>query len=85
MTIIKADTNGRQKLVNKPPSSTPDLTLNDLTPTKKRAYIIRRIAEPRIRDHKVNGKPYYYFCQGTDKEIYLGDAAAILRAVKGAK
>lgn len=29
-----------------------------------------------------NGKKYYYYCRGTDPEIYLGTAEAILRKVK---
>lgn len=47
--------------------------------TKKR---IRRIADPHVRAHKVKGRNYYYFCRGTDPEIYLGTAEAILLAVK---
>lgn len=53
--------------------------------TKKRSYRIRRIADPHIRAHMSNGRPYYYYCRGTDKEIYMGDADTILQAVKGNK
>jgi len=40
-------------------------------------------ARPRIKPRNVKGKTYYYYCRGADKEIYLGDAEAILKAVKG--
>lgn len=39
-------------------------------------------AEPYIRGHRVKGKTYYYFVEG-DREVYLGTARAILKAVKG--
>ena len=41
---------------------------------------IRYVAEPHIRSHKIKGKLYYYYCHGTDREIYLGTADAILQA-----
>lgn len=37
----------------------------------------------RIRGHWIKGKTYYYYCRGRNKEIYLGSAEAILRAMKG--
>ena len=49
--------------------------------TKKR---IRREKIPRIREHKYHGYIYYQFYQGPSvKEIYLGTAKSIFRAVKG--
>lgn len=51
--------------------------------TKKRAYRIRRLADPHIRSKKIKGRLFYYYVRGTDKEIYLGSADTILRAVKG--
>lgn len=44
---------------------------------------IRRITDPHLRPHKVKGRLYYSYCRGTDVEIYLGSADAILKAVKG--
>jgi len=42
---------------------------------------IHRITEPHLRPHQVKGRTYYYYCRGTDKEIYLGTADHILEAV----
>lgn len=39
-------------------------------------------AKPYIRGHLIMGRIYYYYCRGADKEIYLGSADAILKAVK---
>lgn len=45
---------------------------------------IRRLAEPRIHEHKrKNRQPFYTYQRGADQEIYLGDADTILRKVKG--
>ena len=54
-------------------------------PTKKRAYRKRRTAEAHIRPHKVKNRTYYSYVRGSDKEIYLGDADAILKAVRAMK
>lgn len=54
-------------------------------PTKKRAYRKSRTAQSHIRPHKVKGRTYYSYVRGTDKEIYLGDADTILKAVQAVK
>jgi hypothetical protein len=46
---------------------------------KKRAYRIRRIAEPHLFTTKRNGKPYWWYVRGVDKPIYLGDPDTILK------
>lgn len=38
---------------------------------------------PYLRPHDVKGRLYYSYCRGSEKEIYLGSADAILKAVKG--
>lgn len=43
------------------------------------------VTEPHIRPHKVKGRIYYSYYNGTDKEIYLGTADRILQAVKGSQ
>lgn len=55
--------------------------MNDDNGNKK----IRRIAEPHINRRRVKGRYYYYYCRGTDQEIYLGTADNILRAVQTTK
>ena len=85
MTISKAKNIDIEKLVEDIPLSSLDVTVPKIPPTKKRAYRIRRIAEPHIRGHKVKGRTYYTYCRGTDQEIYLGSANAILKAVHNAK
>lgn len=69
-----------EKLVNNDPLSLRNIIMAEKPPTKKR---IRRIAEPHLRPHTVKGRTYYTYCRGTDREIYLGSADAILKAVKG--
>jgi len=68
-----------EKLVEEIPLISYDIAVPKTPPTKKR---IRRIADPHIRGKKVKGHVYYYYCRGIDKEKYLGDADAILRAVR---
>ena len=55
---------------------------NQVSPGQLTKKGSRHTAEPYLRPHQVKGKSYYYYCRGTDKEIYLGDAAAILKAVR---
>lgn len=51
-----------------------------IKPKGKKHYI----AEPRIQEHVRKGRrPFYTYRRGADSEIYLGDAEAILRKVKG--
>lgn len=45
---------------------------------------VRKLARGHIQQHTKNGVFYYTYRRGTDKEIYLGTAEAILKAVKGA-
>ena len=71
-----------EKLVDNIPLVSLDVPVPQKPLTKKRSRI-RRIADPHIRGHQVKGKTYYFFCRGVDKEIYLGDAVTILKAVKG--
>ena len=79
MTTIKANNNELKKLVNDIPLFTPDKQVSKKHSTKKR---IRRIAEPHIRAHQVKGRQYYSYIRGEDKEIYLGTAESILKAVR---
>lgn len=79
MVNNKADFTELEKLVDNVPLVSYDISVPQRLPTKKR---IRRIADPHIRAHQVKGKQYYYYCRGTDKEIYLGDAETILRKVR---
>jgi len=83
MTSNKAKDLDIEKLVEDITLVSLDLPLPSRQLTKKRVYRIRRIAEPHIRPHISKGRPYYYFCRGIDKEIYLGDAETIYKAVKG--
>lgn len=80
MEIAKAEKENIEKLVEEIPPASLDVPLPQRRSTKKR---VRRIAEPHIRAHQVKGHVYYTYCRGTDKEIYLGDADAILKAMKG--
>ena len=81
MKDFEANNNEDKKLVK----TYPVVSLGD-TPLVKPSTNkpVHRIAEPHIRPHKVKGKNYYFYCQG-QKEIYLGDADAILAAIMKAK
>jgi ribosomal protein S20 len=79
MVMSKAKDTTPGKLVNNIPLVSLDIPVLQKPSTKKR---IRRIAEPHIRGHQVKGRVYYTYCRGTDREVYLGDADAILKAVK---
>lgn len=81
MTEIKAKNEDLEKLVKDMPLASLDMPLSEMNPTKKRAYKVRRLAEPHLREHRVKGKVYYTYCRGTDKEIYLGSAESILKVV----
>ena len=39
---------------------------------------LSRIPVPRLRPHTVKGKSYYFYCDGTGRELYLGSADSIL-------
>jgi hypothetical protein len=82
MAEIKAKSNDPKKLVGDVPRVSYDMSMPGAAPTKKRAYKIRRLAEPHLRKHVVKGKVYYTYCRGIDREIYLGDAEAILKAIQ---
>lgn len=79
MTTSKAEKEDRKKLVDNDSLSVAGLMAQARGPTKKRIW---RTADPHIRRHLVKGRTYYTYCRGTDREIYLGDADDILRAVK---
>jgi hypothetical protein len=81
MAINTNEKKGFDKLVKDTPVVTLDVPLPETTPTKKRSYRIRRVAEPHIRRHVVRGRKYYTYCRGVDKEVYLGTAESILGAV----
>lgn len=51
-----------------------------ITKTKKGS---KQFAKPYIKARKVKGHTYYYYCHGKEREMYLGTADAILKAVKG--
>ncbi len=74
-----------EKLVEEERPVMPDMLRSEMALTNKRAYRKRKLAGAHIRAHNVKGKLYYYYVRGTDKEVYLGDAAAVLRAVKKGK
>lgn len=80
MTTAKAKENELEKLVEDIPLVSYDIPVPKVPLTKKHS---RKTALPMIRAHMVKGTPYYYYCRGTDKEIYLGSAKSILRTVKG--
>ena len=80
MTMTKAENIELEKLVEDIPPASLDIPIPRTGLTKKRT---RKLAAPHLRPHNVRGHVYYYYCRGADKEIYLGDADAILRAVKG--
>lgn len=85
METLEARKKRLKKLVDKIPLASYNVPIPDTTLTKKRAYRIRRIAEPHLRPHTVKGKQYWYYCRGADNEIYLGDADFILMAVQSKK
>ena len=59
--------------------NTPAITLERV---KIKARVARRTKlRGQIRPHAVNGKIYYSYRRGTDKEIYLGSAENILQAM----
>jgi hypothetical protein len=69
-----------EKLVKQGTSTTleiPDVEEIKKTLTNQR---VRRVADPYIRPHRTKNKVYYTHCRG-DKEIYLGSADFILKAV----
>jgi hypothetical protein len=80
MENIKANIQDPGNLVEDMPVVSLDIQVPKKNSTKKR---IRRIAEPHIRSHQVNGYLYYYYVRGEDREIYLGSADTILKAVTG--
>ena len=80
MSEVEASIGALEKLVNELPAVSFDATVPKRRSTKKR---VRKLAGPHIREHCVKGKRYYYYIRGTDKEIYLGDAESILKAMKG--
>jgi hypothetical protein len=81
MVMSKAKDTTPEKLVEDIPLVSLDIPVPKIPLTKKRSRV-RRFAEPHIRGHHVKGRVYYTYCRGTDREIYLGDADAILKAVK---
>ena len=70
---------GDKKLVKNPTPIRHDIPKPVHELTKKGS---RQAAAPYLRAHRVNGHTYYSYCHGTDKEIYLGSADTILKAVK---
>lgn len=78
--LSDSDIEGLEKLVDDIPLVSLDIPLPKRRSTKRQS---RKRAEPHLRAHKVKGRDYYYYVRGTDKEIYLGDADSILKAVKG--
>ena len=81
MTNNRLENINGEKLVKIMPAGEADSLGLNIPLTKKRAYRIRRIALPYIRAHKVKGRTFYTYTRGTDREIYLGTADAILEAV----
>ena len=81
MTMFEAKDTTLEKLVEDTPLVSLDIPVPK-TPLTKKHSRIRRIAYPHIRGHQVKGHVYYFYVRGTDKEVYLGDADSILRAVK---
>jgi len=82
MTNTEAKEKELEKLVEDIPLVSYDMPVPKTPSTKKHS---QKTAQPTIRSHMVKGRPYYYYCRGTDKEIYLGSARGILKAVKGKK
>ena len=80
MTDIETEITELEKLVEDIPPVSLDIPIPRAGSTKKRT---RKLAAPHLRPHNVRGHIYYYYCRGADKETYLGDADAILKAVKG--
>jgi hypothetical protein len=80
MTPPRHNDNADKKLVDLIPPASLNGPEMGKEPTKKRGY--RKKAPGRLRPHTVNGKVYYYFCRGRDKEIYLGSADRILMAMR---
>ena len=76
MTIAETGNKGNKKLVENRGSARRG-------GNGRSKRLTNRLAEPHIRAHEVKGKRYYYYVRGTDREIYLGTANAILEAVKG--
>lgn len=67
-----------EKLVQDIPLGSYDTEVPETTCTKKRAYRIRRVADPRLEQVKVKGRVYYRFRRGVDTPIYMGDAETVL-------
>lgn len=69
----------KNKKVKKVSQDVPLLRRDKTTPGQP----VRKPARAHIQQHTKNGAFYYTYRRGTDKEIYLGTAEAILKAVKG--
>jgi hypothetical protein len=80
MTTFEREIEDIEKLVEQVPLVNLDVTGLKRRVTKRHA---RKLAKPHIRAHRVKDSVYYTYCRGADKEVYLGDADSILRAVKG--
>ena len=71
-----------EKLVNSIPLATREPGVEKLASSNKRSYRKRKIAPAHIRAKLIKDRTYYYYCRGIDKEVYLGSADLILKAVK---
>jgi hypothetical protein len=80
MDSSKSGNTNNKKLVQKGvPAS---LTQSDILPARTNKQSRKRLVRGRIKGHRVKGKNYYSYARSDDKEIYLGSAEAILKAVK---
>lgn len=86
MVTTKREITGSKKLVKTGPGVEAKESFHDeriLTTTNRpRGYTMLPRAAPHIRKHEVKGRVYYCYVRGTDREIYLGSADIILKAVQ---
>ena len=80
MDKSERDKGNDKKLVQKGVSAS--LKLSGVLPARTNKQSRKRIVRGRIKEHRVKGKNYYTYAKQSEKEIYLGSAEAILKAVK---
>ena len=81
MTKDRLDKQEGEKLVQQRPSLSLDVL--PVRTDRTNSTLGRPPAAPYLKEHVVKGKSYYSYCHGARKQIYLGSADKILKAVKG--
>ena len=81
MTNGRLETRKGEKLVQQKPSLSLDML--PVRTDRTNSTLGRPPAAPYLKVHVVKGKNYYSYCHGSRKQIYLGSADKILKAVTG--